>query len=106
MPLLMPQFIARVFREKSGYRVHVDSLVDLYVEKEEEIEVKTREAIIDLLRASHPRRREPEPYPEVIRTLGFDIELVEAMPSWTRGTRLWPRVSIGSEVRQHGRSVS
>jgi hypothetical protein len=77
----MPQFNVRVFQSKGGFRVVVDSLLHLDVADEGDIDKAVRAAILDRLRASYPSLRWPERYPDVIRTLYYDLELVEVRPN-------------------------
>ena len=73
----MTQFIARAFASKDGFRVVVDGITHFDVATESDIEPGARKAILLWVNASYPRRAEPEPWPGVVKTQTFDLELVE-----------------------------
>jgi hypothetical protein len=69
----MSEWFARVYRQRKGFRVVVEGLLDFDTDRLEDIEARTAEAILVQIRKSYPPRTNPwwDPAAELI--LAFDV---------------------------------
>ncbi|MGB6500044.1 MAG: hypothetical protein WBG19_01390 [Thermoplasmata archaeon] len=96
----MAQFIVRAYRTPRGYRVVVDGMTHFDVEREEEIDPKAREAILERLRAFLPPRAPPPFDPDALSTLLFSIALEPAGSGGTAApSRPFHRLKTGVATR-------
>jgi hypothetical protein len=71
----MPQFIVRVYRQKTGFRAVIDGVTHLDVVDDRGLEEVARRATLEYLGAAFPNRSHPLLDPDAVKTFGFEIDI-------------------------------